>query len=190
VRAPDRTGRRPVRRECGYNYRRSPGVAYRHLRDRPQRCQRVLEFRANHTFHAPRTWRPIPSGDQVDACKKSANLPAAGMKRTFSPYTQKRRAAGSGYLALEIMARSSLEKNLNLGRIDATSARDDQIILDRGIDQRQETFHRGDHDEQASSVHHSRAFDSSVLIPLSIATGEPTPWPPQPRLMQTAATPH
>jgi len=48
-------------------------------------------------------------------------------------------------MAYEIMARNSSEKNLNPGRIAATSARSDQILLEKDIDQSQETFYCGGH---------------------------------------------
>jgi hypothetical protein len=59
------------------------------------------------------------------------------------------------------MARNSSEKNLNSGRIAATSARANQIILEKGIDQRQKTFNRGDHNEQRQDDAGSRNEQAS-----------------------------
>jgi hypothetical protein len=88
-------------------------------------------------------FRSLPLLPLVDAFKKSAISPAAGMKRSFSPYTQKRGLAGRGSMAHGIMAWNSSEKNLNSERVDATSARADQILFENDIDQLQETFNRG-----------------------------------------------
>jgi len=73
-------------------------------------------------------------------------------------------------MAYEIMARNSSEKNLNSGRIAATSARANQIIFEKGIDHRQKTFNHWDHNEQRQDDA-GRSNEQASPVPRNDAPG-------------------
>jgi len=72
---------------------------------------------------------------RVAAFEKPENSTAAGIKRTFSPYTRNRRGADRGHGARLIVARESNHEKRASGRIAATSTRTNQIIKKTGIDE-------------------------------------------------------